>query len=489
MLARTPSIFVLYIRIFSIAKPYYRCGLQVEAQRDDMGERAGADSPPSGWPGQQWLEGRTLVHLLDEQSRPTHMPRGPAKRTGPGFLNPAMAPARTRSVMLLNDALEHEWLTQADKSVRVLDALCSTGVRVRRWRNEIPAQFQERLRITANDLDKFALDWAQASHAAHPPKKEINHLPEEDRYGNHASQNFDNGINFRQLDARIAMIETGYQWIDVDPFGSPVQFLDSALQGLSRVGVLEITATDTAALTGSSSSSQARRYGAKGIVDVYAHDDAVRLLLATVATAAARLDKAITPLLALFDGHHVRISCLVKTSREQASKIGENIGWRIREDDVPYRFVQHPTPEQVKRGSGPLWIGPLWNKEIASRMTEEKAIQLCQPDSNEVDTYIAQGLTWDEHDVEYSARELRRSVRYISQAADLMSREHLLLNLDSLPKWAGVGGAPKIEKLISSLCDVGYSAARIPDIEPLLATDAPFEIVLEQVREHASSPK
>ena len=91
--------------------------------------------------------------------------------------------------------------------------------------------------------------------------------------------------------------------------------------------------------------------------------------------------------------------------------------------------------------------------------------------------------------MEYSARELRRSVRYISQAADLMSREHLLLNLDSLPKWAGVGGAPKIEKLISSLCDSGYSAARIPDIEPLLATDAPFEIVLEQVREHASSPK
>ena len=63
------------------------------------------------------------------------------------------------------------------------------------------------------------------------------------------------------------------------------------------------------------------------------------------------------------------------------------------------------------------------------------------------------------------------------------------LNLESLPKWAGVSGAPKIEKLISSLCDVGYSAARIPDIEPLLATDAPFEIVLEQVREHASSSK
>lgn len=285
------------------------------------------------------------------------------------------------------------------------------------------------------------------------------------------------------------MIETGHQWIDLDPFGSPVQFLDSALQGLSRIGVLEITATDTAALTGSSSSSQARRYGAKGIVDVYAHDDAVRLLLATVATAAARLDKAITPLLALFDGHHVRISCLVKTSREQASEIGENIGWRVREDDVPYRFVRHPTPEQVKRGSGPLWIGPLWDKKIASRMTEEKAIELCQPDSNEVDYFISQGLTWDEQDIEYSTRELRRSVRYISQAADLMSREHLLLNLDSLPKWAGVGGAPKIEKLILSLSDAGHAAARLPDIEPLMVTDAPFETVLQHVRKLSASPK
>ena len=454
-----------------------------------MGDQTGPDSSPSGWPGQLWLEGRTLVHLLDEQSRPTHMPRGPAKRTGPGFLNPAMAPARTRSVMLLNDALEHGWLARTDQSIRILDALCATGVRVRRWRNEIPSHLQKRLRITANDLDDFALDWAKASHATHPPSQDVQHRPEDDRYGNSYTQNFENGLNFRQVDARIAMIETGHQWIDLDPFGSPVQFLDSALQGLSRIGVLEITATDTAALTGSSSSSQARRYGAKGIVDVYAHDDAVRLLLATVATAAARLDKAITPLLALFDGHHVRISYLVKTSREQASEIGENIGWRVREDDVPYRFVRHPTPEQVKRGSGPLWIGPLWDKKIASRMTEEKAIELCQPDSNEVDYFISQGLTWDEQDIEYSTRELRRSVRYISQAADLMSREHLLLNLDSLPKWAGVGGAPKIEKLILSLSDAGHAAARLPDIEPLMVTDAPFETVLQHVRKLSASPK
>tara|TARA_Y100000766_G_scaffold29026_1_gene20167 strand:+ start:847 stop:2211 length:1365 start_codon:yes stop_codon:yes gene_type:complete len=446
-------------------------------------------SPPSGWPGHLWLEGRTIVHLLDEQTRPTHMPRGPAKRTGPGFLNPAMAPARTRSVLLVNDALQHDWLVRADQSIRILDALCATGVRIRRWRNEVPGPLQQRLRITANDLDQFALDWAKASHQKHPPSQSVNHEPEDDRYGSNSDQVFDNGLDFRNKDARIAMIESGFQWIDLDPFGSPVQFLDAALQGLSRTGVLEITATDTAALTGSSASSQARRYGAKGIVDVYAHDDAVRLLLGTVATSAARLDKSITPLLALFDGHHVRISCLVQTSREKASKINNSIGWRVRESDVPYRFVQHPTPEQVERASGPMWTGALWEKGVAERMTEQKVLELCMPSEEELERMRAQGLEWSDEDIEYSTRELRRSVRYIADAADLMSREHLLLNLDSLPRWAGVGGAPKVEKLITSLTDSGHCAARVPDLEPLIATDAPFDVVLSHVRKTSPSTK
>ena len=95
---------------------------------------------PEGWPGHIWLEGRTSVHLRDHQPRPSHMPRGPAAKTGEGFLNPAMAPARTRSVLLLADALENNWLVPEDKIVRVLDALCATGVRPRRWRKEVPHQ-------------------------------------------------------------------------------------------------------------------------------------------------------------------------------------------------------------------------------------------------------------------------------------------------------------------------------------------------------------
>ena len=268
------------------------------------------------------------------------------------------------------------------------------------------------------------------------------------------------------------------QWVDLDPFGSPVNFLDAAIQGLSRTGFLAVTATDTAALTGSSASSQHRRYGAKGIVDSYAHDDAVRVLLGLIATTAARHDRCVEPVLALFDGHHVRVSVKVRRSRENASEVLNNIGWRIREANGTYRFVQHPTPEEVQRGSGPLWVGPLWDAEITGRMTEERVLQVCEASSEEIDAACKEGLVWDDNDKEYARRELCRSVRYIAQAADLMSREHTLYHMDDLPNMAGTGQAPKMETLFAAITEKGYAAARVPDIDPFFVTDAPFETVM-----------
>ena len=440
------------------------------------------EQPASAREGHLWLEGKTLVHLRHDQERPTHMPRGPAKRTGPGFLNPAMAPARTRSVMLLADALEHGWLVGEEQDLRALDALCATGVRVRRWRNEVPAHLQPRLRITANDLDAFALDWLKTSHAVFPPSVSVEHQLEDDRYERPLVGAMHNGIFMMQNDARIALMESAYQWIDLDPFGSPVNFLDAAVQGLSRVGFLEVTATDTAALTGSSPGSQQRRYGAKGIVDSYAHDDAVRVLLGLVATTAARHDRAIEPVLALFDGHHVRISVKVRRSREGASKVLEHMGWRIRNEDGTYRFVHHPTPDEVERGSGPMWIGPMWDADNAGRITEERALELCRPSPDDVEVARQFGLVWGEDDEEYAAREVRRSVRYIAEAASLMAKQHALYHMDDLPNMAGTGQAPKMDVLFDALHQAGFAAARVPDIDPFLATDAPHESLMDIVR-------
>ncbi|CAI8160716.1 MAG: tRNA (guanine(26)-N(2)/guanine(27)-N(2))-dimethyltransferase [Methanobacteriota archaeon] len=421
-----------------------------------------------GWPGHIWLEGRTPVHLQNHQPRPSHMPRGPATKTGEGFLNPAMAPSRTRSVLLLADAIEHGWLVDDDKTIRILDALCATAVRTRRWRNEVPGQ--ERLKITANDLDTNAIDWAKKSHIEHPIGDNKKWEIEASRFEKESRGEVIDGINWVVGDARSLMVETPFQWIDLDPFGSPVDFLDAAIQSLSRVGLLDVTATDTAALCGSAKTSAARRYGAVGILDSYMHDDAVRILLGTIARIAAMHDKVIHPVLSLFDGHHVRVSVILRRSKEAASDFLENIGYRIRGE--PYYFDAIPTGEY----SGPMWTGPLFDAEIAKRMTVERALELCAVREEDLIS------DWDERDIEHSKRELERTVRYISDCADLLSKEHVLYAVDDLGVMAGIGQIPATKAILAEIKSLGYEAERTHTPDTMIATNAPHKDVIEAVK-------
>tara|TARA_B110001452_G_scaffold263275_1_gene264487 strand:+ start:3507 stop:4793 length:1287 start_codon:yes stop_codon:yes gene_type:complete len=421
-----------------------------------------------GWPGHIWLEGRTSLHLRDHQPRPSHMPRGPAAKTGEGFLNPAMAPARTRSVMLLADALENNWLVPEEKIVRALDALCATGVRPRRWRKEIPSQ--DRLRITANDLDHDSLNWAKRSHMSNPVGDNLQWTPEPSRFSRDQEGVVEDGIHWVEGDAIRLMVQTPFQWIDLDPFGSPVSFLDAAIQSISRVGVLEVTATDTAALCGSAKTSAARRYGSVGITDSYMHDDATRILLGTIARIAAMHDKSMHPILSLFDGHHVRVTVLLKRSKEDASDWREKIGYRIR--SKPYHFAPQPEGEF----SGPMWIGPIFDADIAGRLTVERAIELCAGKSEDLPD------EWNDIDIEHSQREIERSVRHISESAELLSQDHLLVALDSLGVAAGVGQIPAMKKIKSGLEKAGFRMARCHMPEAMFATDADWETVLDITR-------
>jgi len=158
------------------------------------------------------------------------------------------------------------------------------------------------------------------------------------------------------------------------------------------------------------------------------------------------------------------------------------MGWRVRNEDGTYRFVQHPAPEEVAKASGPMWTGGLWDAAIAGRMTEDRAIQTCFPSQEELTAHREQGLVWNDDDSEYAQRELRRSVRYIADAADLMSREHTLYHMDDLPNMAGTGQAPKMEVLFGALGQEGYTAARVPDIDPFFVTDAPHHVVIITVQ-------
>jgi len=428
---------------------------------------------PEGWPGVLHREGRTLCRLARD---PSESGSGPAaKEQGAVFHNPAMSGSRTRSVLLLQHCIEAGLL--GDGSIYALDGLSATGLRARRWLNELPAQSATRISAMMGDMDPVALDWAMRCHEEFPPEHgEGELLP-------HLG------------DLRKSVLEHGRHWVDIDPYGSPLPFLDTAIQSLARRGVAEISATDSAALTGSSKNALLRRYGARVRTDGLAHDSGLRVLLATVARTAARHERSIEPLLSIWESHHLRVSVRVLRSIERANDVEDSIGWRVASptaeevsssiesglqpetsvDSLPMHCflpLSHPVNRSDKRISGPMWIGPVGQTEAMASMTEERALELCGPSATEDDP-----VGWSERDFEYERRKVVRSVRHISEEAGVIDAPHLIL-VDKLASWLGSGSPASPNGMAEILRDAGYRAAVARYGKPAFRTDAPWNEIV-----------
>ena len=434
-------------------------------------------SEPEDWPGVLHREGRTLCRLPRD---PSESGPGPAaKGQGAVFHNPAMSGSRTRSVLLLQHCIEAGLLGEG--AIYALDGLSASGLRARRWLNELPAQSAARISATMGDMDPVALEWAMRCHDEFPPEHgEGELLP-------HLG------------DLRKSVLEHGRHWVDIDPYGSPLPFLDTAIQSLARRGVAEISATDSAALTGSSKSALLRRYGARVRTDGLAHDSGLRVLLATVARTAARHERAIEPLLSIWESHHLRVSVRVRRSVERANDVEESIGWRVASptvgevsssiqagmhpdtglDSLPMHCLlplSYPVDRSDKRISGPMWIGPVGQSDAMASMTEERALELCGPNSIEDDP-----AGWSDRDFERERRRVARSVRHISEEAMVIDAHHLIL-VDDLASWLGSGSPPSPSGMVKTLCETGHRAAVAHYGKPAFRTDAPWDEIVSATR-------
>jgi len=429
------------------------------------------EAEPDGWPGVVHREGRTLTRV---SSLPDSESKGPAAKSKDSvFHNPAMAGSRTRSVLLMAHAIESGML--GDSEIRALDGLSASGLRARRWLNELPSSSSSRLIATVGDMEQNALDWAMKTEAEFPSK---------------------NG-EFNSLlgDLRASVISQGWHWVDIDPFGSPVPFLDTAIQSLARRGVLEVSATDTAALTGSSKNPLMRRYGARVRLDKLKHDSGLRVLMATVARAAARHDRSIIPLLAIWDSHHLRVSVRVLRLMEGANNLEASLGWRVynptKEEveastnsgllpkdsgtDLPIRCflpLSHPVAREDKRISGPMWIGPMGDKDVMASMTVERSLELCGAIYSENDL-----ANWSQKNVELENRKIARAVRNIAEESEAIETTHLV-PVDELSSWLERGGPPSPARMAELLNQVGYTSSVSHYAEPAFRSEAPWSEIV-----------
>ena len=196
------------------------------------------------------LEGATLIQLNNEIENDVIGPS--TKDYEKVFYNPAMSGSRTRSIILMKHIIGSGYLGNSE--IYAIDGLAASGLRARRWLNELPPEQSERLKVTICDMNENSLERARENHQKYPPSNGVDNL------------------SYRQGDLRSAILDQGWHWVDVDPFGSPMPFLDTAIQSLAKKAILEISATDTAALAGSSNTALMRRYGARINPDNLAHD-------------------------------------------------------------------------------------------------------------------------------------------------------------------------------------------------------------------------
>ena len=161
-----------------------------------------------------------------------------------------------------------------------------------------------------------------------------------------------NGIKSKIYNERVEDLlqDRKYDWIDIDPFGTPAPYLEAALKGLNDGGILGVAATDTAVLCGAKPSICKKRYGAVSMRRVAAKEVGVRILLSMIHNIASGMDKGIEPLLCYSEGHHLRVFV----------RLGERKDVTLKWITKDMRIVDR----EEKDAGGPLWVRKIIKAEL-----------------------------------------------------------------------------------------------------------------------------
>ncbi len=233
------------------------------------------------------------------------------------------------------------------KSNELLDALAASGVR------GIRAMLEAGCKVVFNDKDKKAVKIIKRN-------LEINGLEAE----------------VLNKDASLLMRERKFHHIDIDPFGSPSPFLDSACFSVKRY--LSVTATDTSALCGSATRSGLKKYSAFAVKTDTFHETGLRMLVGFVVREATKYEKALYPAISWAKEHYYRIHFRVRKSTSLSGKVYDKVGYLAFCKKCLAKTAT-PIGEDLKPPCncgnysilGPLWIGELKDVEFTGEVVKK----------------------------------------------------------------------------------------------------------------------
>uniref|UniRef100_A0A8C4Z9M7 tRNA (guanine(26)-N(2))-dimethyltransferase n=1 Tax=Gadus morhua TaxID=8049 RepID=A0A8C4Z9M7_GADMO len=194
-------------------------------------------------------------------------------------------------------------------------------------------------------------------------------------------------VEVAKMDANVMMHLRSFDYIHLDPFGTTVNYLDAAFRNVRNMGIVSVTSTDTGSLYSKSPNVTLRHYGCHIVRTEYYRELAARMVVATVARAAARCNKGMEVLLAVALEHFVLVVVRVLRGPTQADEAAKRLRQLIhcqwceervflkRGSLVDGQYTSQlpchchgSMPGKTAVELGPLWSGPLFNTGFLRRM-------------------------------------------------------------------------------------------------------------------------
>lgn len=355
--------------------------------------------------------------------------------TSPVFFNPAASLNRDVSVAI----------TEATGGSTFCDAMSGVGARGVRVAKEVGHV----KRVALVDINKGALRAARRSSV-------LNRVAGKCEFSSSETRSY--------LFSRYSGDEK-FDYVDLDPFGTPVRRLQAGVWATSAGGVLSVTATDTAVLCGVYPRVSRRRYGASSLSCHFSHETGIRVLIGALARAAAQMDTGVEPVFAHSTRHYIRVFVKVNPGASRADEALGRLGYVTWCPHCGTASVSESLQSTCSAcGKRAKVAGPLWVQGLtAPRVLKEAA-----------EAAAGMGLA--------SAARLIRSVE----------------GLDGFPPWSysiekassslGVATVPE-QLVLRHLAGGGWKAMRTPFEKTGIKSDASYADFLSAVKSSMSSTR
>ena len=270
----------------------------------------------------------------------------------PVFYNPHMEMNRDLSILAIQ-----VFQKQENREINVCDLFGGSGIRGIRYKNEIDGIGE----VSINDISETANHYERHNI-------QLNNLNDVEVYQHDASM-------------FLRMKRGEFDVIDIDPFGTPSPFLDSAGYCARRNSLLCVTATDTSALCGTYQEPCIRKYNSKPYKSEYCHETGIRILAGFVALTLSKYAKFIEVKMSHSTEHYMRLYLEVKKGSKKTDESLKNIGYISHCKSCLHRQTSNGLASPIDEvcpvcgeklvHAGPLWLGNIQDDKFIEKMIEE----------------------------------------------------------------------------------------------------------------------